>query len=50
MQALFETVQAHIQFEEDNVFEEARKLLSEYRLEELGLEMEDRRRFLQIAA
>jgi hemerythrin-like domain-containing protein len=50
MQALTECLQKHIAFEEDEVFEEARKTLSEYRLEELGLEMEDRRRFLQISA
>lgn len=50
MQALFEKVEAHIQFDEDSLFEEARRVLSEYRLEELGLEMEDRRRFLQISA
>jgi len=50
MEALIEKVQAHVQFEEDDLFEEARKVLSEYRLEELGLEMEDRRKFLEIAA
>ena len=48
--ALVEKLRSHIEFEEDVVFEEARKVLTEYRLEELGLEMEDRRQILQITA
>jgi hemerythrin superfamily protein len=50
LQELVALIQAHLTFEEDELFEEARKVLSEYRLEELGLEMEDRRRFLQLSA
>jgi iron-sulfur cluster repair protein YtfE (RIC family) len=41
----------HIEKEEEVIFDEARKILPEYRLEELGLEMEDRRKILtQLAA
>jgi iron-sulfur cluster repair protein YtfE (RIC family) len=41
----------HIEREEEEIFDEARKILPEYRLEELGLEMEDRRKILmQLAA
>src|SRR5436309_12435101 len=41
----------HIEKEEEEIFEEARQSLPEYRLEELGLEMEDRRKILtQLAA
>jgi hemerythrin superfamily protein len=48
---LIELVDAHIQREEDQLYGEARRVLSEQRLEELGLEMEHRRRiFTQIAA
>jgi len=48
---LIETVHAHIQEEEDVIFSEARETLSEQRLEELGLEMEVRKRILmQVAA
>jgi hemerythrin superfamily protein len=48
---LIELVDAHIQQEEDQLYSEARRVLSEQRLEELGLEMEHRRRiFTQIAA
>jgi hemerythrin-like domain-containing protein len=39
-------VMQHIEKEEDEIFDEARKTLPEYRLEELGLEMEDRRKIL----
>src|SRR5262245_10156403 len=46
MAALRETFEEYIRFEEDKIFEEARQFLTEYRMEELGLEMEDRRRFL----
>ena len=48
---LIETVNAHIQEEEDVIFPEARETLTEQRLEELGLEMETRKRILmQVAA
>ena len=51
MTALIDAVTAHIQKEEEEIFDEARKNLPEYRLEELGLEMEDRRKILtQLAA
>lgn len=46
MNELIEAVTRHIEMEEEQIFEEARKSLPEYRLEELGLEMEDRRRIL----
>ena len=46
MAALMEAVIGHIQMEEEEIFDEARKNLPEYRLEELGLEMEDRRKIL----
>jgi hypothetical protein len=36
----------HIEKEEEEIFDEARKNLPEYRLEELGLELEDRRKIL----
>jgi hypothetical protein len=41
-----EKVSQYLDFEEDRIFEEARQHLSEFRMEQLGLEMEDRRRFL----
>jgi hemerythrin-like domain-containing protein len=51
MSALMEEVARHIEKEEQEIFDEARKTLPEYRLEELGLEMEDRRKILtQLAA
>jgi hemerythrin-like domain-containing protein len=51
MTLLIEEVTRHIEKEEDEIFAEARKMLPEYRLEELGLEMEDRRKILtQLAA
>src|SRR2546428_3386438 len=40
----------HIEKEEAEIFDEARKSLAEYRLEELGLEIEDRRRILTLLA
>src|SRR5262249_55585753 len=40
---LIEEVERHIEFEEDEIFDEARKNLPEFRLEELGLEMAERR-------
>ncbi len=48
---LFDDVIGHIEKEEEEIFTEARQNLAEYRLEELGLEMEDRRKILtQLAA
>jgi hemerythrin-like domain-containing protein len=48
---LIELVEAHIATEEDELLAEARRSLSEQRLEELGLEMEQRKRMLsQVAA
>lgn len=46
MTQLMDHVVQHIEMEEDQIFDEARKNLPEYRLEELGLEMEDRRKIL----
>jgi hemerythrin len=43
--SLMEQIALHIELDEE-VFEEARKILPEVRLEELGLEMEDRRKIL----
>src|SRR5262245_6942498 len=40
--ALTAKLNEHLQFEEDQIFEEARQYISEYRMEELGLEMEER--------
>jgi len=45
MDSLMEQIDQHIQLDEE-VFDEARKVLTEVRLEELGLEMEDRRKIL----
>ena len=51
MADLMDEVVRHIDMEEEAIFDEARKNLPEYRLEELGLEMEDRRKILtQLAA
>jgi len=46
---LIDAVKEHIE-EEDEIFDEARKAFPEYRLEELGLEMEDRRTLLNTLA
>jgi hemerythrin superfamily protein len=46
MNELIEAVTRHIEMEEEQIFDEARRNLPEYRLEELGLEMEERRRML----
>jgi len=43
---LIDEVRNHIDREEEEIFDEARKSLPEYRLEELGLEMEDRKKIL----
>jgi Hemerythrin HHE cation binding domain len=50
MAALIEHVNRHIELDEEEVFDEARKNLPEYRLEELGLEMEDRKKILTTLA
>ena len=51
MTDLIDAVTGHIEKEEEEIFDEVRKNLPEYRLEELGLEMEDRRKILtQLAA
>jgi hemerythrin superfamily protein len=48
---LIDEVNRHIEKEEEQIFDEARTNLSEHRLEELGIEMEDRRKMLtQLAA
>ncbi|HYR82907.1 MAG TPA: hemerythrin domain-containing protein [Terriglobia bacterium] len=48
---LIKAVDSHIEKEELEIFDEARKTLPEHRLEELGLEMEDRKKILgQLAA
>jgi hemerythrin superfamily protein len=46
MDDLINAVTAHIEMEEDQIFDEVRKNLPEYRIEELGLEMEERRKIL----
>lgn len=48
--ALMDQIGRHIEMEEEEIFDEARKTLPEYRLEELGLEMEDRRKILSTLA
>jgi len=51
MTAMMDEVMRHIEKEEEEIFDEARKNLPEFRLEELGIEMEDRRKILtQLAA
>ena len=46
MESLIGAIVEHIEMEEEEIFDEARKNLPEYRLEELGLELEDRRKIL----
>src|SRR5262249_21751662 len=46
MDELINAVTAHIEMEENQIFDEARQNLPEYRIEELGLEMEERRKIL----
>src|SRR5262245_39962312 len=46
MTLLMDMVVRHIDMEEEEMFDEARKNLPEFRLEELGLEIEDRRKIL----
>ena len=50
MVSLMEEVDRHIELDEEEIFEEARKILPEYRLEELGLEMADRKKILSTLA
>jgi len=50
MSLLMDEVSKHIDMEEEEMFDEARKNLPEFRLEELGIEMEDRRRILSTLA
>ena len=50
MNSLMDEVGRHFEMEEEEIFDEARKNLPEYRLEELGLEMEDRRKILSSLA
>jgi hemerythrin superfamily protein len=50
MTQLMEQVLMHIEQAEEEIFEEARKNIPEYRLEELGLEMEHRRKILTTLA
>jgi hemerythrin superfamily protein len=50
MGTLMDQVFEHIDMEEEQIFDEARKNLPEYRLEELGLEMEDRKKILSTMA
>jgi hemerythrin superfamily protein len=50
MDELIEEVGRHIEMEEEEIFDEARKNLPELRLEELGLEMEARRKILSTLA
>jgi iron-sulfur cluster repair protein YtfE (RIC family) len=50
MRSLREEVFQHIELDENEIFDETRKTFPEYRLEELGLEMEDRRRILTTLA
>jgi len=50
MNSLMDEVGRHIEMEEEEIFDEARKNLPEFRLEELGLEMEDRRKILSSLA
>jgi len=50
MTTLMDEVTSHIEKEEEEIFDEARKNLPEFRLEELGLEMEDRRKILATIA
>jgi iron-sulfur cluster repair protein YtfE (RIC family) len=47
---LMDQVLMHIEQEEEEIFEEARKNIPEYRLEELGLEMEHRKKILTTLA
>jgi hemerythrin-like domain-containing protein len=48
MNAVISEIGQHIEMEEEELFHEARKALPEYRLEELGLEMQGRRNTLKM--
>ena len=50
MNTLFAEIEWLIEEEEERIFQEARKTLPEYRLEELGLEMQHRREMLRMLA
>jgi len=51
MNQFIDAVNNHIDTEEEEIFDAARKILPEYRLEELGLEMDDRKKiFGELAA
>ena len=50
MTSLIDEVTRHFELDEQEIFDEARKILPEYRLEELGLELEDRRKILATLA
>ena len=50
MDELMAKVTQHVAEEEEEIFDEARKNLPEFRLEELGLELEDRRKILMTLA
>ena len=50
MNEMIDAVNGHIDMEEEEIFDEARKNLPEFRLEELGIEMEDRRKILSTLA
>ena len=50
MARMMDEVIRHVEKEEAEIFDEARKSLAEYRLEELGLEIEDRRKILTLLA
>jgi hypothetical protein len=50
MNTLFGEIEWLIEEEEERIFQEARKNLPEYRLEELGLEMQHRREMLRLLA
>jgi hemerythrin-like domain-containing protein len=50
MNTVISEIGRHIEMEEDELFHEARKAFPEYRLEELGLETQDRRNKLKMLA
>ena len=50
MNMVISEIARHIDMEEEELFHEARKAFPEYRLEELGLETQDRRRRMNILA
>jgi hypothetical protein len=50
MNTVISEIGRHIEMEVDELFHEARKAFPEYRLEELGLETEDRRNKMRVLA